>query len=112
MLKQRHRLDCALMMTVQTLLLLICTRSLSAFTGILCSQFGRHSCGRPLAKFRIKRRNASLLLGSCAVRQLQARQDHFRLPDIKLDSRLLGLEIVDDQPQLVFARQEISREFK
>ena len=59
-------------------------------------QLGSHRCG----------------LSSPAFRQPQARQDRFRLPHTHLHSRYLRLEVVDDQPQLVFARRDISRDIK
>ena len=103
MLKKRRRLDFAQMMKVQSLFLLFSSRSLFSFTGIPYSQLCWRACGRPSPDFRIARRYDALLLGGCAVRQPQARQDKLRLPHPQLDSRFQRLGVVDDQPQLVFA---------
>ena len=51
-------------------------------------------------------------LSSPDFRQPQARQDHLRLPNTQLDSRRLGLEVVDNHAQLVIARRDINWKIK
>ena len=48
---------------------------------------------------------------STGFRQSQAGEGYFRFPDIYLDGRDLGFEVVDDHAQFVVAGREVGRKW-
>lgn len=51
-------------------------------------------------------------LPSPKICQPQPRQGYLRLPDLLLHSRRLGLGVIDNQPEFIFAWREIGKENK